>query len=63
VAEPAERQPYPEPHEWADEPDPLTQRLIDEAMDDLAAGRSVVCMSDASFDALLDTLAAHPKAS
>ncbi len=57
--------PYPQPHEWVDEPDPDTQRAIDEAHEDVAAGRSVICLSDAAFDALLDQLAAesHPKAS
>ncbi|WP_241255632.1 hypothetical protein [Candidatus Protofrankia californiensis] len=55
----------PEPHEWVDEPDPATQQAIDEAREDLAAGRSVICTSDAAFDALLDVLSAdsYPQAS
>ncbi|MCK9876565.1 hypothetical protein MXD59_12390 [Frankia sp. Ag45/Mut15] len=52
--------PVPEPHEWVDEPDSETARLLDEAFDDLAAGRSVICPSEASFDALLAELAAEP---
>ncbi|WP_163552258.1 hypothetical protein [Candidatus Frankia alpina] len=58
-------QPYPEPHEWVDDPDPDTRRAIDEAHEDIEAGRTVFCLSDAAFDALLDQLAAeeHPKAS
>lgn len=57
--------PYPEPHEWVDEPDADTKRAIDEAHEDVEAGRTVLCLSDAAFDALLDQLAAeeHPKAS
>ncbi|WP_239345721.1 hypothetical protein [Frankia sp. CiP3] len=55
----------PDPHEWVDEPDPVTQRAIDEAREDLAAGRSVICTSYAAFDALLDVLSAdsYPQAS
>ncbi|WP_041253990.1 hypothetical protein [Frankia sp. EAN1pec] len=62
--DPATR-PYPEPHEWVDEPDVDTKRAIDEAHEDVEAGRTVLCLSDAAFDALLDQLAAeeHPKAS
>jgi hypothetical protein len=56
---------YPEPPEWVDEPDPDTAQAIDEALDDLDAGRSVVCMSDAAFDALLSELGRNlqPRAS
>ncbi|WP_250281471.1 MULTISPECIES: hypothetical protein [unclassified Frankia] len=50
----------PEPHEWVDEPDPATQQAIDEAREDLAAGRSVICTSDAAFDALLHELSMDP---
>jgi hypothetical protein len=53
--------PYPEPHEWVDEPDPTTERAIDEALGDLDAGRSVVCMGDAAFDALLAELGRDPQ--
>ncbi|WP_163550732.1 hypothetical protein [Candidatus Frankia nodulisporulans] len=64
----ATAQPHPEPHEWVDEPDPDTQRAIDEAHEDVKAGRTVICLSDAAFDALLDELdqlavEEHPKAS
>lgn len=52
--------PVPEPHEWVDEPDPETARLLDEALEDLATGRSVICPSEASFGALLAELAAEP---
>jgi hypothetical protein len=52
---------YPEPYEWADEPDPATAQAIDEALADLDAGRSVICMSTAAFEALLDELAAEPE--
>jgi hypothetical protein len=54
---------YPEPHEWVDEPDPATKRAIDEAMEDLAAGRFLRCDSAESFEALLDEFAAQPKPS
>ncbi|WP_250285825.1 MULTISPECIES: hypothetical protein [unclassified Frankia] len=40
--------------------DPDTERMIYEALADLAAGRSVICESDAAFDALLDSLSAKP---
>ncbi|SBW22594.1 hypothetical protein FDG2_2853 [Candidatus Protofrankia californiensis] len=55
----------PEPHEWVDEPDPATKRAIDEALEDLAAGRSVICESDDAFDTLLNVLSAdsYPQAS
>jgi hypothetical protein len=64
----ATAQPYPEPHEWVDEPDPDTKRAIDEAHEDVEAGRTIFCLSDAAFDALLDELdqlavEEHPKAS
>ncbi len=60
--------PYPEPHEWVDEPDANTRRAIDEAHEDISAGRTVFCLSDAAFDAFLDELdqlavEEHPKAS
>jgi hypothetical protein len=55
------RLPHPEPHEWVDEPDAATARAIDEALEDLEAGRSVVCNSDAAFDTLLAELASDPK--
>lgn len=52
--------PVPEPHEWADEPDAETSRVLDEALVDVDAGRSVICASEGAFDALLDALAANP---
>ncbi|CAO5160802.1 conserved hypothetical protein [Frankia sp. AiPs1] len=59
---------HPEPHEWVDEPDADMKRAIDEAHEDVEAGRTVFCLSDAAFDALLDELdqlaaEEHPKAS
>ncbi|WP_250279332.1 hypothetical protein [Frankia sp. Cppng1_Ct_nod] len=51
----------PEPHEWVDAPDPATQQAIDEAIEDLTAGRSVICTSDAAFDALLHELSTAPQ--
>ncbi|EFC83956.1 hypothetical protein [Parafrankia sp. EUN1f] len=53
--------PVPEPHEWIDVPDPGTQRAYDEAMADVAAGRSVICTSEEALDALLAELAADPR--
>jgi hypothetical protein len=52
---------YPEPHEWVDEPDPATVQATDEALDDLDAGRSVVCMNDTAFDVLLSELGRNPQ--
>ncbi len=55
----------PDPHEWVDEPDPVTQRAIDEAREDLAAGRFIRCYGEDEFDALLASLSAdsYPQAS
>jgi hypothetical protein len=47
---------YPEPLEWVDAPDPVTQGAIDEAYADITAGRTVICVSDEAFDALLELL-------
>ncbi|WP_131744604.1 hypothetical protein [Frankia sp. Cppng1_Ct_nod] len=55
--------PYPEPYEWADEPDPVTQQAIDEAREDIAAGDFVIHDDFDSFDAFLGELEARPRAS
>ncbi len=52
--------PYAEPDEWIDEPSPATKRALDEALEDLEAGRYVVCDSVEAFEAFLDELDAHP---
>ncbi|WP_322769403.1 hypothetical protein [Frankia sp. Cr1] len=52
--------PYPEPHEWVDEPDPATRQAIDEAREDIAAGRFIRCNDENEFDALLASLSAEP---
>jgi hypothetical protein len=44
-----------------EEPPPGFREAAEEALADLAAGRSVVCMSDEAFDALLDELSTHPE--
>ncbi len=43
-------QPYPEPHEWVDEPDTDTRRASDEALEDVEAGRTAFCPPSAAFD-------------
>ncbi|MCK9901355.1 hypothetical protein MXD63_14865 [Frankia sp. Cpl3] len=45
--------PVPEPSEWAEDLAPETGHLVDEAMADLAAGRSTVHTSSAEFEARL----------
>ncbi|KLL13018.1 MULTISPECIES: hypothetical protein [Protofrankia] len=40
--------------------DSETENMIQEALADLAADRSVICEGDAAFDALLDSLSAKP---
>ncbi|KLL12062.1 MULTISPECIES: hypothetical protein [Protofrankia] len=64
----------PQPGGWPDErelprlladaeeidADPGTERAIDEALDDYAAGRFIRCHGEDEFDALLASLAAHP---
>ncbi|WP_083473221.1 hypothetical protein [Frankia sp. R43] len=55
--------PVPEPHEWADEPEPGVARAFDEAMADVEEGGMVVCQSAEEFDALLAELVAEPHTS
>lgn len=52
--------PVPEPHEWADEPDVETARALDEALVEVDAGRSVICVGEDAFDVLLEALATNP---
>jgi hypothetical protein len=46
-----------------EEPPAALRRAAEEALADIAAGRSIVCMSDEAFDALLDELASPPRTS
>ena len=43
-----------------EEPPPGFREAAEEALADVAAGRSVICLNDEAFDALLVELAAAP---
>lgn len=63
MTQPAEWRPYAVPAvEVVDEEPPAYLRqAAEEALVDVAAGRTVICTSDEAFDALLDELSTDPE--